>query len=77
MESVGSAPLLIIDDFGMRKLPPTAVKRLLEISGSPLSLAGCQVAIIGRFWDDPRESFEPFGLLTLALLVLGVRESKI
>jgi DNA replication protein DnaC len=31
MESVATAPLLIIDDFGMRKLPPTATEDLLEI----------------------------------------------
>ena len=32
MESVASAPLLIIDDFGMRKLPHTAAEDLLEIN---------------------------------------------
>ncbi len=31
MESISSAALLIIDDFGMRKLPPTAAEDLLEI----------------------------------------------
>ena len=31
MESLTSAPLLIIDDFGMRKLPLTAAEDLLEI----------------------------------------------
>src|SRR5260370_25962595 len=31
MESVATAPLLIIDDFGMRKLPLTAAEDLLEI----------------------------------------------
>ena len=31
MESVSSVPLLIIDDFGMRKLPLTAAEDLLEI----------------------------------------------
>src|SRR5260370_588648 len=31
MESVASVPLLIIDDFGMRKLPHTAADDLLEI----------------------------------------------
>ena len=31
MESVASVPLLIIDDFGMRKLPHTAAEDLLEI----------------------------------------------
>lgn len=31
MESVATAPLLIIDDFGMRKLPHTAAEDLLEI----------------------------------------------
>src|SRR6266702_2529737 len=31
MEAVASAPLLIIDDFGMRKLPLTAAEDLLEI----------------------------------------------
>src|SRR5436190_2316160 len=31
MESVAAAPLLIIDDFGMRKLPLTAAEDLLEI----------------------------------------------
>ncbi len=31
MESVSSVALLIIDDFGMRKLPPTAAEDLLEI----------------------------------------------
>ena len=31
MESIASVALLIIDDFGMRKLPRTAAKDLLEI----------------------------------------------
>jgi DNA replication protein DnaC len=31
VESVSTAPLLIIDDFGMRKLPHTAAEDLLEI----------------------------------------------
>ena len=31
MESVAMVPLLIIDDFGMRKLPHTAAEDLLEI----------------------------------------------
>jgi DNA replication protein DnaC len=31
MESVATVPLLIIDDFGMRKLPLTAPEDLLEI----------------------------------------------
>ena len=31
MESMASVPLLIIDDFGMRKLPHTAAEDLLEI----------------------------------------------
>jgi len=31
VESVPKAPLLIIDDFGMRKLPQTAAEELLEI----------------------------------------------
>jgi DNA replication protein DnaC len=31
MESVATVPLLIIDDFGMRKLPHTAEEDLLEI----------------------------------------------
>jgi DNA replication protein DnaC len=31
MEAVSSVPLLIIDDFGMRKLPHTAAEDLLEI----------------------------------------------
>jgi DNA replication protein DnaC len=31
MESVATVPLLIIDDFGMRKLPNTAAEDLLEI----------------------------------------------
>jgi DNA replication protein DnaC len=31
MESVSTVALLIIDDFGMRKLPPTAAEDLLEI----------------------------------------------
>ena len=31
MESVSTVPLLIIDDFGMRKLAPTAAEDLLEI----------------------------------------------
>jgi hypothetical protein len=31
MGSVATAPLLIIDDFGMRKLPHTAAEDLLEI----------------------------------------------
>jgi DNA replication protein DnaC len=31
MESIASVPLLVIDDFGMRKLPHTAAEDLLEI----------------------------------------------
>ena len=31
MESLAPVPLLIIDDLGMRKLPPTAAEQLLEI----------------------------------------------
>jgi hypothetical protein len=31
MEEIGSVPLLILDDFGMRKLPHTAAEDLLEI----------------------------------------------
>ena len=31
MTELGVTPLLIIDDFGMRKLPPTAAEDLLEI----------------------------------------------
>jgi len=31
MEAVATVPLLIIDDFGMRKLPLTAAEDLLEI----------------------------------------------
>ena len=31
MDSISTVPLLIIDDFGMRKLPPTAAEDLLEI----------------------------------------------
>jgi DNA replication protein DnaC len=31
MESVATVPLLIVDDFGMRKLPATAAEDLLEI----------------------------------------------
>ncbi len=31
MDSVATVPLLIIDDFGMRKLPHTAAEDLLEI----------------------------------------------
>lgn len=31
METIASVPLLIIDDFGMRKLPHTAAEDLLEI----------------------------------------------
>ena len=31
MESIAAVPLLIIDDFGMRKLPHTAAEDLLEI----------------------------------------------
>ena len=31
METLTTVPLLIIDDFGMRKLPPTAAEDLLEI----------------------------------------------
>ena len=31
MESIATVPLLIIDDFGMRRLPPTAAEDLLEI----------------------------------------------
>lgn len=35
MESVATVPLLIIDDFGMRKLPHTAAEDLLEIIMRP------------------------------------------
>ena len=31
MEALATIPLLIIDDLGMRKLPPTAAEELLEI----------------------------------------------
>ena len=31
MQSVATVPLLIVDDFGMRKLPHTAAEDLLEI----------------------------------------------
>jgi DNA replication protein DnaC len=31
MDSIAAVPLLIIDDFGMRKLPHTAAEDLLEI----------------------------------------------
>ena len=31
MDEMSSVPLLIIDDFGMRKLPHTAAEDLLEI----------------------------------------------
>jgi DNA replication protein DnaC len=31
IESIATVPLLIIDDFGMRKLPHTAAEDLLEI----------------------------------------------
>ena len=31
MEFVGTVPFLIIDDFGMRKLPHTAAEDMLEI----------------------------------------------
>lgn len=31
IESVATVPLLILDDFGMRKLPHTAAEDLLEI----------------------------------------------
>jgi DNA replication protein DnaC len=31
VESISAVPLLIIDDFGMRKLPQTAAEDLLEI----------------------------------------------
>ncbi len=31
MENLATVPLLIIDDLGMRKLPPTAAEELLEI----------------------------------------------
>ena len=31
MESIATVPLLIVDDFGMRKLPHTAAEDLLEI----------------------------------------------
>jgi DNA replication protein DnaC len=36
MESVATVPLLIVDDFGMRKLPHTAAEDLLEITHAPL-----------------------------------------
>ena len=31
MDTLATVPLLIIDDLGMRKLPPTAAEQLLEI----------------------------------------------
>lgn len=31
MQAIATVPLLILDDFGMRKLPPTAAEDLLEI----------------------------------------------
>ena len=31
MEGLATVPLLIIDDLGMRKLPPTVAEELLEI----------------------------------------------
>jgi DNA replication protein DnaC len=31
MELLSTVPLLIIDDYGMKKLPPTAAEELLEI----------------------------------------------
>ena len=31
MQSIGTVPLLVLDDFGMRKLPHTAAEDLLEI----------------------------------------------
>jgi hypothetical protein len=36
MESIATAPLLILDDFGMRKLPLTAAEDPLEIILRPL-----------------------------------------
>lgn len=36
VEHVASAPLLIIDDLGMRKLPSTAAEDLLKIHHAPL-----------------------------------------
>src|ERR1039458_4556309 len=37
MQSVASVPLLIVDDFGMRKLPMTAAEDLLEITAVQIS----------------------------------------
>ena len=31
MESLATVPLLIVDDLGMRKLPPISAEKLLEI----------------------------------------------
>jgi hypothetical protein len=36
MDTPATVPLLIIDDFGMRKLPTTAAEDLLENHHAPL-----------------------------------------
>ena len=39
MDTLATVPLLIIDDLGMRKLPPTAAEQLLEIVMRPFTNA--------------------------------------
>jgi len=46
MEFLQTVPLLIIDDLGMRKLPPPR----MSMSRTLFSLASFQVITIGRFW---------------------------
>jgi len=58
MESLSSVPLLIIDDFGMRKLPLTAAEDLLEIMmrryerASTLLTSNCPVKDWGKLLGD-------------------------
>src|SRR3989454_1317533 len=58
MESVAGVPLLIIDDFGMRKLPHTAAEDLLEIimrryqRASPLLTSNRPVEDWGKLLGD-------------------------
>jgi DNA replication protein DnaC len=36
MDEITTVPLLIVDDFGMRKLPVTAAEDLLEVRHAPV-----------------------------------------
>jgi len=58
METLTTVPLLIVDDFGMRKLPLTAAEDLLEIvmrryeRASTLLTSNRPVEDWGKLWGD-------------------------